>query len=279
MSQSYIVDLPSRVLGSLGQVKQVAALQFGRLKRIANDEWNNLCDNVVLLAQTVGERGSTDINSHEWRLNDLRISGYYDDFVTRAGVMAFVTDWPGGAAGVDDTSFANAIGVKSHTTVAGNEAGLSGDVMWFDLRNSRFITRIQIDAAPAGVPDFIAAGLFNLPAGNDWVAVVVDDPSNPVSSLRCEICVGGAVTAMDVFNATGLDLVGAFKTIEIETTAAGAVFTYQRGETDESVVTLTAAPANLKCNGKATMRSAAGGEVLSNDRMGVRDTRTALIKP
>jgi hypothetical protein len=68
---SYLSSIPSRVTGSLGPAKQVAQIAYGRLKRIMADEWNILADLVILLAKTVGVSGSTDPNSHEYRLDAL----------------------------------------------------------------------------------------------------------------------------------------------------------------------------------------------------------------
>jgi len=277
---SYIQTLPSRAIGSLGPVKQVVSLAYGRLKRILPDEWEAAMGNIILMAQTIGIANSTDIRSHEWRLNDLRLPGAYDDFTYRGGVMAFFSDYPGGAASVDDISHSDAVGVKVHTLGAGVEAGLYGDVDHYKMQTTKWMARLQIDSTPAGIPDFYAFGIYDFAAGTNSVAFEATDPSNPGSSWNCCIrTTAGGLIASDALSAAITDLAGAWKTFEIETTPTGAVFTYQRGESDEEVITLTGVPANTDCNCKATARSAAGGEKLYNDKMGIRDTRNALIKP
>lgn len=102
---SYLSTIPTRVIGSLGPTKQVAAIAYGRLQRIWTDEWNVIADLVILLAKTVGILGSTDPNSHEYRLNALE---------------ADVTDIHAAVYSAGVTSPAMSAAAKLATTAASN---------------------------------------------------------------------------------------------------------------------------------------------------------------
>jgi len=77
---SYLTSIPTRVLGSLGAMKVQAGLTFSPTERVLADQWNLLCDVAILLVKTVGVSGSTDPNSHEYRLDTLEdtVQNIYD---------------------------------------------------------------------------------------------------------------------------------------------------------------------------------------------------------
>jgi len=258
---SYLTDLPSKVIGSLGIDKIMTGLTGDRTRKVLPDEWNKLRDYLILACATVGITGSTDENSHEHRLDELaklagigpgRYGGYFEDFVdcSLVGNSKFVDDL--GAAGGVNNAIANAVGVGWIVAAAGVETGWGGVDGVFDMQDTLVKIRHRISALPVGGADILRIGLWN--GANDWCLFHCTDPTNP-NPWTVEVMSGGVSQGSVVL--TAAPVAGAWHTFKIATTATGVTFTYDEGVEEE---TIACVPPAVQADPRTTVTSAAGGE-------------------
>jgi|GEM_PF-2807618 len=270
--QSYLTSIPSRVIGSLGKVKLQSMLNFAADKQNRADEHNVAEDILIAVCKSIGIVNSTDLNSHEYRVNELEkyiaayvkhYPGYVEDFVQMqpgAGVVSLFIDDLGAVAVLDNT-IVDACGVADIICAAGVDTGWQGTHLPFDLQDSQMTARMQIDALPGNVGDEMFFRLRN--AANDWVGFHATRVGGGWDPWEAEIHTGGV--PVDNVVLTASPVAGAWHTFKVKTTATTAQLIYDEGEVTEEIIDLTGAPAALRSDPSLTVNSNAGGEHLYCD--------------
>ncbi len=255
---------PSRTEGSYGKVKVQPGLKWGDgLMQIIADEINRALDDLINIFKTVGTANSSDPNSHEYRLNEQEkhYPGFEEDFVfQQPGAMA-ESAWLDdiGATGALDNTIADAIGVGDIVAVAATPSGWGGKDLVFQMRSSVMKARVRLAALPAANGDEVCVGFWN--DANNYVRFRSTKAGGAWPKYTVEIYSGGVKVIDAVLTgATALPTAATWQTFKVTTTATGAVFVFNEGESDEESVPLVGAPPNVRCDARATMRSAAGGE-------------------
>lgn len=273
---SYLTDLPSKVLGSLGLTKVMTGLASGRDRRMWPDEWNRLVDYVIAACKSIGIAGSTDEDSHEYRINRLEEhnAGYREDFVHRSGlgVDSLFVDMVNGAP-EGYTPIADAVGVYFQTTNAGLDTGAQGQDAHFNMQTTKAKVRFRLTALPGTDGDYIQIGLRI--GANDWVlfhsvrGAVAPGAWPP---WTCEIMSGGVSQGSATL--TAVPIINEWHTFKMTTTPTGVTFVYDEGQVTEEPQEVVGVPTNGMCDQWTAVNSfVGGGEVIYHDYLECHDTR------
>jgi len=263
---SYLPTIPSRVIGSLGLAKIQGMLNYAANKQIRADEENFAADLLIAICRSIGITGSTDEESHEYKIAELEkyagpgllhYAGYVEDFVYYNGggaELRYLNDI--GAVGTVANAWADAIGVGSITMAAGVETGWGGADLVFDMQDADVMFRQTISALPVGAADVLRIGLWN--GANDFVLFHCTDPTNP-NPWTVEVMSGGVSQDSQVLTAVP-NIVPNWGTFRIRTTPTSVTFNYNEGLVGAEEVTLNCVPPAVMADPRITVTSAAGGE-------------------